>query len=241
MSNKQFDYNQVPKGHYEKIIWEDQPIRKFWHVERFREMEELLLDRGKNLTLLDYGCASGSFLGYLPKHYQMAYGADIASPQVDLANQKYGSEKLKFLCSDFTALPFKKGSFDAIINSEVIEHVSHEESKDMLVSFRDLLKPDGRLLLSTPNYISFWPFIEFFVNRLSEVDYEHQHINKLDIPKCKKLLKETGFEIDKLVTIFVIAPFLAPLSYKASQKIFGAEKKLIPNLGSLILLSAKKS
>ena len=111
----------------------------------------------------------------------------------------------------------------------------------MLTTFRDLLKPNGRLLLSTPNYKSFWPFIEFFVNRLSEVDYEHQHINKLDIPKCENLLSETGFEVDKLVTIFIASPFLAPVSYKFSQKMFEIEKKIAPHLGSLILLSAKKT
>lgn len=238
--NGNFDYNQVPRGHYENIIWHGHPIRAFWHKERFLEMQALM-NTNADSALLDYGCASGSFLGHLTIPYKIAYGIDIAAPQIQLASEKYGSDKLKFIVGDHKNLDFEDGAFDYITNTEVIEHVTRQDGLEMLRVFHRLLKPNGRLLLSTPNYTSLWPVIELFVNKFSEVDYEHQHINKLGIRSCQKMLLESGFTIEKLQTIFVLSPFLAGLSYRGSQKIFQFEKALLPKMGSLILLSAKKN
>ena len=237
--NGHFDYDQVPRGHYEKIIWNDHPIRSFWHQKRFVEMETMMATDSTSV-ILDYGCASGSFLGSFRKPYASAVGVDIAKTQIDLANEKYGSSRLRFVASDFESMAFQEGSFDFIVVSEVIEHISYQGSREMLVKFGDLLKPKGQLILSTPNYHSLWPLIELFVNRFSEVDYDHQHINKLHEKKCRKILDESGFRIDRYLTTFVLSPFVTPISAAFAGSLYEFEKKYLPAAGSIILLSASK-
>lgn len=51
---------------------------------------------------------------------------------------------------DTPGLPFEPDSFDAVVCSEVIEHLHRPERA--LRSFRDVLRPGGELILTTPNY-----------------------------------------------------------------------------------------
>ncbi len=201
---------------------------------------EPLIHSTEESVILDYGCASGSFLGTLRKPYRLAIGIDIAKAQIDLANKKYGHSRLRFVTADFESFDPQNESFDYIISSEVIEHVCSKEAEKMLERFHSLLKPTGRLVLSTPNYKSLWPIIEVFVNLLSEVNYEHQHINKLDLKKCGALLEKCGFQIEDCKTLFVLSPFFAGLSERFSQKLYDLEQSRLPNAGSLILVSAVK-
>ncbi len=237
--NKQFDYNKVAGGHYERIVWNDHPVRNFWHQRRFLDMEAVI-DSNENTVLLDYGCASGSFLGTFRKPYKKAIGVDIAVPQIEVAQTKYGSDRLSFEAKSGEDLEFPDATFDYIVISEVIEHISREDAERLLKKFHRFLKPSGKLILSTPNYRSLWPLIEFFVNRFSDVDYDHQHIFKLYPQKCRKLLDRCGFRVDAFMTTFVVSPFLAGISKGFTKSLCDWETKYLPGLGSIILLSATK-
>ena len=49
----------------------------------------------------------------------------------------------------FDLSPAQTGTFDLVVACEVIEHVAHP--LDLLTHLREFLKPEGRLLLTTPN------------------------------------------------------------------------------------------
>ena len=58
--------------------------------------------------------------------------------------------------------PFATNLFDCILLSEVIEHLEVPQ-----ISIREaarVLCPGGRLLITTPNYRSFWPVMEWAVD-----------------------------------------------------------------------------
>ena len=52
------------------------------------------------------------------------------------------------LVADAYHLPFKKNSFDAIIASEILEHVY--DPKLFMIKLLEALKPGGRLIITTP-------------------------------------------------------------------------------------------
>ena len=58
------------------------------------------------------------------------------------------SEGIEVVC-DAAELPFKDGSFDAILCRELIEHVPNDSA--LLYEIRRVLKSDGWLFITTPN------------------------------------------------------------------------------------------
>jgi SAM-dependent methyltransferase len=57
------------------------------------------------------------------------------------------------VCGDIGALPFRDGSFDLVTANMVVEHLS-----DPVAQFREIgrvLRPNGRLLLHTPNVLGY--------------------------------------------------------------------------------------
>jgi len=55
------------------------------------------------------------------------------------------------LVANATRLPFAGGSFDAVVAGELIEHLTPVDVDKALAEIRRVLKPGGRLLMTTPN------------------------------------------------------------------------------------------
>lgn len=92
--------------------------------------------------VLDIGCRKGFIQKYLPKSTEY-YGVDFID---------YSKYVKNFTKIDVTKhkLPFKSESFDTIILGEVLEHVINEGL--VLKECRRVLKKDGVLIVSVPNY-----------------------------------------------------------------------------------------
>ena len=103
-----------------------------------------------------------------------------------------------------------------------------------------LLNKNGTLVITTPNYRSLWPIIEWFVNKLGKVDYEEQHINKMHRKSLRRLLQNAGFTVTEEKAFFIIAPFISPLSERLAKGIQSIEEKLLPGFGSIMLMVARK-
>ena len=71
------------------------------------------------------------------------------SPDVEYVSSDAGAPDGGMIRSDITAIPLDAGSVDAILCTEVLEHV--ERPLDALAEFGRLLKPGARLFLSVPS------------------------------------------------------------------------------------------
>ncbi|MFQ5707257.1 MAG: class I SAM-dependent methyltransferase [bacterium] len=96
--------------------------------------------------LLDLGCNTGHYLSC----YQngASFGVDIAYPALKRAREN--QVKAHFIQGDAQNLALRNGSFDAILCSEVLEHVPFPEK--VFSECLRILKPGGTFLVSTPNY-----------------------------------------------------------------------------------------
>jgi predicted SAM-dependent methyltransferase len=56
-------------------------------------------------------------------------------------------------------LPFSDNSFDTVVASEIIEHVNYNDGKMLLKEAKRILKPQGKLIISTPNLSN--PYVKF--------------------------------------------------------------------------------
>lgn len=77
-------------------------------------------------------------------------GVDIEQNAIEYAIQHYYHPLSTFQREDATdlQLPAKLGQFDTILSFETLEHVKEEEK--FLKNIFNLLKPNGKLILSTP-------------------------------------------------------------------------------------------
>lgn len=116
-----------------------------WHRYGFA----LTLASGKKV--LDAACGEGFGAALLSMKAASVDALDIDAASIEHASKRYGAkEGLVFRQADVTQLDFLPDqSFDVITSFETLEHVIDHDR--MLAGFRRLLKPDGLLLISTPD------------------------------------------------------------------------------------------
>ena len=106
--------------------------------------------------VLDAGCGGGGMPLSLAEEAGAVVGIDpinrFGEAGVRLARER-GLRNLHFLLADGMALPFDGGSFDLVLSHAVIEHVA--DAPLYLRECARVLKPGGRVYLSTSPYLSF--------------------------------------------------------------------------------------
>lgn len=99
--------------------------------------------------VLDAGCGVGYGAGILAEAgASRIVGVDIAGEAIE--NAILRADPIgEFVVGDLEQLPFTPCSFDVVVCFEVIEHVHRREL--VLDELRRVLRPDGVLILSSPN------------------------------------------------------------------------------------------
>jgi 2-polyprenyl-3-methyl-5-hydroxy-6-metoxy-1,4-benzoquinol methylase len=104
---------------------------------------------GGRIKILDYGCGRGWMAPYLAQ-FGDVIGVDFSTSGIEFARSHYANYgQFRIGDSKHQLLGFEAASFDAIVCSEVIEHVG--DAHKVIAQLRRLLRPNGLLLLTTPN------------------------------------------------------------------------------------------
>ncbi len=131
---------------YYESVWADLPAQgRPWAWDRRRAL--LLGEAAPGERVLDLGCGAGWFTAALAGHGCAAIGVDIAERALERARETAPDADLRLLGDDGT-LPVGHGEIDLVWCSEVIEHVP--DAAGLLGEVRRVLRPGGRLLLTTP-------------------------------------------------------------------------------------------
>lgn len=103
---------------------------------------------GKNV--LDAGCGVGYGIGILASGGAAGVtGVDIDPSAVSEAEDRFGASAEEIVVGDLLDLPLDDDSFDVAVCFETIEHI--EDGGQALAELRRVLRPDGLLLISSPN------------------------------------------------------------------------------------------
>jgi SAM-dependent methyltransferase len=97
---------------------------------------------------LDFGCGPGDFLHRVAPRCTRVVGVDMDEEKLQAARARVPRGEFVRLVPN-TALPFAAETFDNASILEVIEHVPKE--RPVLRDLARVLKPGGRLLLTTPH------------------------------------------------------------------------------------------
>lgn len=144
---------------------------------RVRWIESTLKKIPAGATILDAGAGESQFkkfcahLNYVAQDFAQYEGTG----EVGLQTGTWDNSKLDIV-SDITSIPRPNGSFDAVMCTEVLEHVPDPVAA--LKELNRLLKPGGHLLITAP-FASLTHFAPYhFASGLSRFFYEH-HLGKM--------------------------------------------------------------
>ena len=103
-----------------------------------------------NARTLDAACGEGYGSAMLAQAAASVEGVDISPQAIEHAREKYGPlPGVGFQVANCTQLPFGDQEFDRVVSFETLEHLAEQD--ELLAEFKRVLKPDGCLILSSPD------------------------------------------------------------------------------------------
>ena len=191
--------------------------------------------RGETHRLLDIGCGRGF---YLPLYHSL--GASITGVERDaepfsaatLQAKRYDASVLQ---ASADRLPFGDASFDAVVMSEILEHLPSPALA--LTEARRVLCDEGLLLITVPNanYPLLWDPINWLLERttgkpirtgpLAGIWANHERL--YDAKRLTEEVEAAGFRVRELVYhTHSCLPFVHNIVYGLGKPLL--EKRLLP-------------
>jgi len=198
-------------------------------------------------SLLDVGCGQGFFLSEAEKFISECIGVDISELALKKAITRFNKSKL--IKGNSENLPFKRDSFDYIVNIGSMEHFLNPEkaTKEMA----RVLKSNGTAMIILPNIFylgTIWKVFRFGYGE----DQGQETVRFFALNEWKNLIEQSGLKIKKIkkyngfhhIAWFFRRrnPKVIPLSEKILRKIFNLLlKPFIPiNLSQCFIFIAQK-
>lgn len=202
-------------GDYQaRALRSDRAAQRFWHEAKFRLIRRVAMPSDHD-RVLDAGCGSGTISHFLAGYAADVVGIDSNPAAIGYAKDAFKAENLHFVLGQFDEL-LASQPFDRIYCIEVIEHLYEHQVAEVLSLFHRLANPDARLFLTTPNYRSAWPLIEWLLDKFGLVATldEVQHVTHFTGKKLVSMCEGAGWKICQIGTFNGLAPFLAPISHR---------------------------
>lgn len=133
-----------------------QEVRKVQDYPDFHERHRVIpaiFENRQHIKILDVAAGVGAAAQRIHENYPADLLCNDITPKcLDILNQ-LGLNTISFdLDNDEQPYPFPDGHFDAVISLATIEHLLHVDN--FMREVRRILKDDGYLYITTPNYAS---------------------------------------------------------------------------------------
>ena len=220
----------------------DEYMREFYHRLRIKNalwmMEKECRKRNdikiSDTKVLEIAGATGIVSSRLIKKGYCVTLADISPEALKIARHR--NRRLETIQMDATKkFPFNNNSFDVIFAADIIEHIF--DTRLFLNECNRCLKPNGILVITTPNLASLQDRIRFLfgksprqVNPLHE--YLYLHIRPFTYETLKHAMEDSGFTDFKLTTNMV------KINLGKMQINLVLVGKLFPSIGRSLIVSA---
>lgn len=176
--------------------WAENPAIRPIYDRRFQYLVECV-DRarqrlGTRLRVLDGGCGDGYWLARLSALEGLELlGVDYNPVRVERARQAAPAARVH--CGDLRRFQAQE-PFDVIWLSQVLEHV--EDDMGLLRQMRRLLRPEGVLILGTPNEGS---WLQQRALRRRGTSGQTDHVHFYTEKEVRRKVSEAGFRVESVM------------------------------------------
>ena len=185
---------------------------------RLDRLNWIIKNTSKKDIIVDLGCGTGYNLTIPLMHlgYNII-GIDRDAKSIKCGRKiakKYNLDSEKLLCKDFQEINFHP---DAVILSEVLEHLNNNELKNILDLIFSKLKNKGKLLITVPNGYSWFELESFLWYKIKF----GKILKKLWIEEAFIVgkYKLFGIRVDQFVSSLDSSPHIQKFSPKKLSKI----------------------
>lgn len=148
-------------------------------------------------AILDVGCGNGAIARALIANGYDVYGVDASASGISIANEQAPG---RFFVSDVTAkrlpAPLAGKRFDAVISTEVIEHLY--DPRGLIEFARRVLASGGDFIVSTPYHGYLKNVAMAVTGKLDDhfnVLWDGGHIKFFSRKTLERMLRDQGFEV----------------------------------------------
>lgn len=148
------------------------------HRFAYQYVQQFISDK----NVIDIGCGTGYGCKLMSESAKRVVGIDYDKSAIEYCQKKFGSSNIEFRHLNAASLDLNE-QFDVAVSFQVIEHI--QNLSDFIERIKRIIKPDGIILLSTPNVKGKEDVKNPF--HCNEMDYDHfsvllhQHFNQFKI------------------------------------------------------------
>jgi GT2 family glycosyltransferase/ubiquinone/menaquinone biosynthesis C-methylase UbiE len=187
------------------------------HMHRYAWCKRLAAGK----AVLDIACGEGYGSALLSQAAATVMGVDISSEAVRHAESAYGSiSNLRFAQGDAASIPLPDDCVDLVVSFETIEH--HDRHAEMLSEIRRVLRPNGVLIISSPNR----PVYSDKAGHHNEF-----HVKELDFGEFDQVLRAQFAEVRYYGQRLAVGSALAPMALEDAQPVMQAFTDLGDDVG----------
>lgn len=150
-------------------------------------------------VLLHAGCGSGQTDGIVSDKFNII-GMD--NSQIALTLYQNNNSYSDIICGDITKIGLRDESLDGIYNLGVMEHFTKDGIREVLLEFKRVLKPNGKIMLFVPpeygSTVIFFKIVHYILNNIfkKNIYFQPAEINRIkSLKDTQDLISGTGLKI----------------------------------------------
>ena len=151
---------------------------------------------GPNLRVLDVGCGPGHIGKLIKARGNYVAGVEL-SPDAAQAAREVLDTVHGFDIEGAWPASLRENPFDVVVLGEVLEHVF--EPVEVLAEARKVLRPGGRVVITTPNFMVWIARLQMLFGRFRYQSYglwDFGHIRWFTYKYFAEVVEKAGFELE---------------------------------------------
>ena len=190
---------------------EFQPTRTPFDLSRYQTSYEIgraavvrrLIPAGRGGSALDIGCGPGYYTRMLSEKGWRTTAIDTDPQNIESARSHADETRVGDAAGLLASLP--ESGFELALALEIIEHMPKAHGGELLKNIARTLKPDGLLLLSTPNRFSIEGLSGSWGEKMAGWKkwdaWDQTHVHIYSSHEILTLLKLSGFFIRRVIGV----------------------------------------